>query len=40
VPKGQHRFYIEVGDRFGHLKVDTGGYLNFHYLFKVQRVGP
>ena len=40
VPKGQHRFYIEVGDRFGYLRIDTGGYLNFHYLFKVQRNGP
>jgi len=40
LPKGQHRFYIEVGDRFGYLKVDTGGYLNFHYLFKVQRQTP
>lgn len=40
VPKGQHRFYIEIGDRFGYLKVDTGGYLNFHYLFKVERKTP
>jgi hypothetical protein len=40
LPKGQHRFYLEVGDRFGYLRVDTGGYLNFHYLFKVQRSGP
>jgi hypothetical protein len=39
VPKGQHRFYLEVGDRFGHLKVDTGGYLHAHYLFKVRRSG-
>jgi hypothetical protein len=37
LPKGQHRFYMEVSDRFGYLKVDTGGYLNFHYLFKVER---
>ena len=35
LPKGQHRFYLEVGDRFGHLKVDTGGYRTFHYLFRV-----
>ena len=40
VPVEQHRFYLEVGDRFGFLNVDTGGYLNFHYLFKVQRAGP
>ena len=40
VPKGQHRFYFEVGDRFGYLKVDTGGYLSFNYLFKVRRNGP
>ena len=39
VPVKQHRFYLEVGDRFGFLNVDTGGYLNFHYLFKVQRAG-
>jgi hypothetical protein len=39
LPKGQHRFYVEVGDRFGYLRIDTGGYLNFHYLFKVQRNG-
>lgn len=37
IPKGQHGFYLEVSDRFGYLKVDTGGYLNFHYLFKVER---
>ncbi len=37
LPKGQHRFFMEVSDRFGYLKVDTGGYLNFHYLFKVER---
>jgi hypothetical protein len=40
LPRGQHRFYLEVADRFGYLKVDTGGYLNFHYLFKVQRKAP
>ncbi len=37
VPQGQHRFYLEVADRFGHLKVDTGGYLSFHYLLKARR---
>jgi len=39
VPQGQHGFYLEVADRFGYLKVDTGGYRNFHYLFKVERGG-
>ena len=39
LPKTQHRFYFEVGDRFGYLKVDTGGYLSFNYLFKVKRAG-
>lgn len=40
VPKGQHSLYLEVADRFGYLKVDTGGYLNFHYLMRLQRNPP
>lgn len=39
LPKGQHRFYLEISDRFGHLKVDTGGYRTFHYLFQVTQGG-
>ena len=37
VPKGEHRFFIEVADRFGSLSGDTGGYLNFHYLLLAAR---
>ena len=39
LPKGQHRFYVEVADRFGYIKADTGGYRTFSYLFKVERNG-
>jgi len=39
LPPGQHEFYLEVADRFGYLKADAGGYLKFHYLFKVLRKG-
>lgn len=37
IPKGQHRFYVEIADRFGYIKADTGGYRDFNYLFKVNR---
>lgn len=37
LPPGQRRFYVEISDRFGPIPVDTGGYLKFHYLFKVER---
>ncbi len=39
VPKGQHRIFIEVSDRFGEIKWDSGGYLNYHYLLQVERSG-
>jgi len=39
VPEGQHRFYIEVADRFGYTGGDTGGYLTFPYLMLVERAG-
>ena len=37
LPPDQHRFFVEISDRFGPIPVDTGGYLKFHYLFKVER---
>ena len=37
VPKGQHRVFIEVGDRFSGIRWDSGGYLNYHYLIVVER---
>lgn len=37
IPENQHRFYIEISDRYGYLRMDTGGYLNFGYLFKIKR---
>jgi hypothetical protein len=39
VPEGQHKFYLEVADRYGQLKADTSGYLKFHYLLLVRRQG-
>ncbi|MCZ6842615.1 MAG: hypothetical protein O7G32_07275 [SAR324 cluster bacterium] len=39
IPKGQHRLFIEVSDRFGEIKWDSGGYLNFHYLIQIERSG-
>ncbi|MDH4224462.1 MAG: hypothetical protein OEW12_02310, partial [Deltaproteobacteria bacterium] len=36
VPAGQSRFFIEVGDRFGYLVGDSGGYLNCHYILLVK----
>lgn len=36
VPRGQHSLYVEVGDRFGSLKWDSGGYMNYHYLLQVE----
>ena len=37
VPKGLHRVFIEVGDRFSGIRWDSGGYLNYHYLIVVER---
>ncbi|MDH4247544.1 MAG: hypothetical protein OEW39_06985, partial [Deltaproteobacteria bacterium] len=39
LPKGEHRFYMEIADRYGHLRMDTGGYLNLGYLFKIVQSG-
>lgn len=40
LPEGEHRFYLEVGDRFGYLNWESGGYLNYHYLMRVHRLHP
>lgn len=37
VPKGQHGFFLEMGDRYGAMEWESGGYLNTHYLFRVDR---
>ena len=37
VPAGEKVVYLELGDRYGYLKWDSGGYLNFHYLLTVQK---
>lgn len=37
VPPGQHAFYVEIADRFGHVKADGSGYQKFHYLLLVKR---
>ncbi|HEX9844650.1 MAG TPA: hypothetical protein VGC20_17955, partial [bacterium] len=37
LPKGETRFFMEVGDRFGVIDGDSGGYLSYHYLFTVRR---
>jgi hypothetical protein len=39
VPKGQHKVFIEVSDRFSGIRWDSGGYLNYHYLILVERAG-
>jgi len=39
VPEGQHKFYLEVADRYGQLKAESSGYLKFHYLLQVRRQG-
>ena len=39
VPKGQHKVFIEVSDRFAGIKWDSGGYLAYHYLILVERPG-
>jgi hypothetical protein len=37
VPKGQHGFFLEMGDRYGAMEWESGGYLSTHYLFRVDR---
>ncbi len=37
IPAGDDRFYIEMGDRYGYLGSDAGGYLNYHYLLRIHR---
>lgn len=37
IPQGQHSFYLEIADRFGHLKADGSGYQKFHYLLLAKR---
>ncbi|MBI3991713.1 MAG: hypothetical protein HY342_00455 [Candidatus Lambdaproteobacteria bacterium] len=37
LPKGETRFFMEVGDRFGVIDGDSGGYLSYHYLLTVRR---
>jgi len=37
VPHGQHSFYLEVADRFGFIRGESGGYLKFPYLLTVRR---
>lgn len=37
VPQGQHSFYLEVADRFGFMRGESGGYLKFPYLLTVRR---
>ena len=39
VPKGQHKVFIEVSDRFSGIRWDSGGYLSYHYLVLVERAG-
>ncbi len=38
LPKDAQRFYLEIGDRFGYVPGDAGGYLNYHYLLAVRRL--
>jgi hypothetical protein len=38
LPKGEQRFFLEIGDRFGYVPGDAGGYLNYHYLLAVRRL--
>jgi len=37
VPARQHGFYLEVADRFGFIRGESGGYLKFPYLLLVRR---
>ena len=38
VPTGQHRFFVELADRFGYMRWESGGYQSYHYLMRLREV--
>ena len=40
IPKGQHRLFIQVSDRFGSAGWGAGGYQTAHYLFQISAGKP